>query len=100
MSDETERARIAAGAITSSDMARVPPAPVEAEPFALRPGQHETDCGRDHRAGEPCIAYKRPKGCQCDQEEGDSDCPVHPTCWSCGAVPEGCGCSVEVKALQ
>jgi hypothetical protein len=26
----------------------------------------------------------RPKGCLCTWEEGDSDCPVHPTCEECG----------------
>jgi len=30
--------------------------------------------------------YKRPAGCLCTWEEGDSACPVHPTCFACGCV--------------
>ena len=27
--------------------------------------------------------YPRPLGCECTKEEGDSDCPVHPSCEHC-----------------
>lgn len=27
---------------------------------------------------------KRPRGCLCTWEQGDSACPVHPTCEECG----------------
>jgi len=31
-------------------------------------------------------SYKRPTGCVCTHEEGDSDCPVHVSCWNCGEL--------------
>ena len=37
-------------------------------------------------------ACPRQPGCQCTWEEGDSACPVHPTCWACGAVLEDDNC--------
>ena len=35
-------------------------------------------------ARHPQDVFPRPKGCQCDREVGDSDCPVHPSCAECG----------------
>jgi hypothetical protein len=32
------------------------------------------------------VEYKRPVGCVCTHEEGDSECPVHPTCPECGCA--------------
>jgi len=31
-------------------------------------------------------SYVRPIGCVCTHEEGDSDCPIHLNCESCGTV--------------
>lgn len=39
----------------------------------------------------------RPPGCLCTWEEGDSECPVHPTCPECGCV--FCECDVDVNEL-
>jgi len=41
------------------------------------------------------ISMPRPAGCVCTHEEGDSLCPVHPTCEGCGLpmAPENlCEC--------
>lgn len=45
----------------------------------------------------------RPKGCLCTHEEGDSACPVHPTCDECGALlsPDHCcECDEERQDLN
>lgn len=42
------------------------------------------------------MTQPRPAGCLCTWEEGDSDCPVHPTCEECGlpTKPENmCECN-------
>lgn len=35
----------------------------------------------------------RPPGCVCTWEQGDTLCPVHPTCPGCGLPVEQCECS-------
>lgn len=40
----------------------------------------------------PNETTKRPAGCLCTWEEGDSACPAHPTCPACGCVT--CECPV------
>lgn len=46
---------------------------------------------------------KRPAGCLCHLEWGDSDCPVHPTCAECGlptAPSNQCECRVVVVCAE
>lgn len=38
-------------------------------------------CSRDEPTSR---ASGDAQGCQCTSEQGDSDCPVHPTCHACG----------------
>lgn len=40
----------------------------------------------------------RPPGCLCTWEEGDSECPVHPTCAECGCVE--CECDESWKRTE
>jgi hypothetical protein len=44
--------------------------PVDCEPIASAPNDPDT--------------VPRPPGCLCTWEQGDSACPVHPTCPGCG----------------
>lgn len=58
----------------------------------LRTRVAELEAERDALRARLRLAMQteeRPKGCQCDQEWGDSDCPMHPTCANCGESTVG-----------
>lgn len=45
-------------------------------------------------------SVEREPGCRCTHEEGDSDCPVHPTCQNCGGDIEAALRDAEARTAE
>jgi hypothetical protein len=51
------------------------------------------ECRPAHLVVVSSDTVLRPPGCVCTWEQGDTACPVHPTCAGCGVPVEQCECS-------